>query len=102
MGIATTRRPRYKPIDRILSPFQRFARTEASAGLVLLAATLLALAWANSPWSAGYALFRETHLSIGVGGRGMDEPLHGWINDGLMVVFFLLVGLEIKREALYG
>ena len=90
------------PIERILTPFQRFARTEAAAGVVLLVATVLALAWANSPWSDSYAHLREVHLGIRLGGHGLDEALHTWINDGLMAVFFLLVGLEIKREALYG
>ena len=81
------------PIERILTPFQRFARTEAAAGVVLLVATMLALAWANSPWSDSYAHLREVHLGIRLGGRGLDEALHTWINDGLMAIFFLVVGL---------
>lgn len=98
---AAARRSRTR-MKRILTPFQHFARLEAAAGLVLLASTLVALAWANSPWSDTYFHAREIPLRLGLAGRGMTEAVHAWINDGLMVVFFLLVGLEIKREALQG
>jgi NhaA family Na+:H+ antiporter len=90
------------PIERLLAPFQRFAETEASGGIVLLAATLVALAWSNSPWRDSYFALWHSHAGVSLGGWVMDEQLHEWINHGLMAVFFFLVGLEIKREAMYG
>ena len=89
-------------IERVLRPFQRFARTESSGGIVLLACTALALGWANSPWAESYHHLWETPFTIGFPGRGLTLSLHHWINDGLMAVFFFLVGLEIKREMLVG
>ena len=88
-------------IDRVLRPFQLFAATETAGGVLLLACTALALGWANSPWADSYHRVWETPFSIGVG-RGLTLSLHHWINDGLMAVFFFLVGLEIKREMLVG
>ena len=88
--------------ERVLQPFQQFARTESSGGIVLMVCTALALAWANSPWSESYFHVWEQTLTIGTEGFGLTETLHHWINDGLMAVFFFLVGLEIKREMLVG
>jgi len=90
------------PIERITSPFARFVRLEASGGILLLACTLLALVWANSPWEEGYAHFWHKPLAIGFGRAFLSETRHFWINDGLMAIFFFLVGLEIKREILIG
>jgi NhaA family Na+:H+ antiporter len=90
------------PIGRILSPFQRFAATESSGGIVLIACTVAALVLANSPWAGAYHHLWETELGLSVGGFRMAYSLHHWINDGLMAVFFFLVGLEIKREFLIG
>ena len=89
-------------IDRVLRPFQRFARIESSGGIVLLVCTALALGWANSPWADSYHHLWEIPLTLGFSGRGLTLSLHHWINDGLMAVFFFLVGLEIKREMLVG
>jgi NhaA family Na+:H+ antiporter len=89
-------------IDRVLAPFQRFTRTESSSGLVLLACTAVALAWANSPWAASYEHVWETELTLSLGPWTAHATLHHLINDGLMAVFFFLVGLEIKREMLAG
>lgn len=89
-------------IDRLLAPFQRFAHTQAASGLVLLACTIVALAWANSPWAASYEHLWETEVTLGLGPLCARGTLHYLINDGLMAVFFLLVGLEIKREMLAG
>jgi NhaA family Na+:H+ antiporter len=89
-------------IVRALRPFQRFAHTESAGGVVLLACAALALAWANSPWAASYFHLWETHVGVRVAGRALDLSLHHWINDGLMAVFFFVVGLEIKREMLVG
>jgi NhaA family Na+:H+ antiporter len=89
-------------IDRLLEPFQRFAHIESSGGILLLACTVVALAWANSPWVDSYHRLWETPLTLGIPGRELTLSLHHWINDGLMAVFFFLVGLEIKREMLVG
>lgn len=82
--------------------FQRFFRTETVSGLVLLAFGLAALAIGNSPLAETYDHFWEIPLSLGVVDHELSLSLHEWINDGLMAVFFLLVGLEIKRELLAG
>src|ERR671915_1267712 len=89
-------------IERVLAPFQRFVQTESSSGLVLLACTAVALVWANSPWAASYQHLWETELTLGLGPWSTRATLHHLINDGLMAVFFFLVGLEIKREMLAG
>jgi NhaA family Na+:H+ antiporter len=83
---------------RIFAPLERFLHVEASSGLVLLAAAVAALLWANSPWAAAYEAFWHAPFKIGLGTRLVDQPLHFWINDGLMTIFFLVVGLEIRRE----
>lgn len=88
--------------ERVLLPFQRFARIEASAGILLLASAVIALAWANSPWSSVYFGLWETAFSIEFGDFAVAKPLLSWINDGLMAMFFFVVGLEVKREALVG
>lgn len=88
--------------ERVILPFQEFARAESAGGIILLAATALALAWANSPWSSSYFHLWERSFSVGFEDAALVMTLHDWINDGLMVVFFFLVGLEIKRELLVG
>ncbi|MEP6585496.1 MAG: Na+/H+ antiporter NhaA [Candidatus Udaeobacter sp.] len=82
--------------------FQRFFRTETLGGLVLLGFGLAALAIANSPLAEAYDHLWEMPVIIGLVGHELSLSLHQWINDGLMAVFFLLVGLEIKRELLAG
>ncbi|MEO8520442.1 MAG: Na+/H+ antiporter NhaA [Acidobacteriota bacterium] len=85
------------------SPFQEFFRTEAAGGALLVACACAALAVANSPWADAYHAVWSTQVSLSVGhGHALDLTLHQWINDGLMAVFFLLVGLEIKREVRAG
>ena len=91
-----------RPIDRILSPFQEFFQQEASSGILLIIATIFALAWANSPWAASYAMLWHTNVTVSFGEFGISKDLLHWINDGLMAVFFFVVGLEIKREVLVG
>ena len=90
------------PIERLVRPFQEFARLEAFGGILLIGCTVVALVWANSPWGASYFSLWHTDLTFGFAGKLLSEPLHFWINDGLMALFFLLVGLEIKRETLIG
>ena len=89
-------------IERALRPFQKFVHRESTSGLLLLACTAIALLWANSPWADEYTHLWETPVTIGVGEVAIRETLHHWINDGLMAVFFFLVGLEIKREIMVG
>ena len=89
-------------IERVLGPFQRFVATSAAGGIVLLVATAVALVWANSRWADSYHHLWETPFAIGATGFGLTLPLHAWVNDGFMAVFFFLVGLEIKREILVG
>jgi NhaA family Na+:H+ antiporter len=91
-----------RPIDTIMGPFRRFAQLEASGGILLLLATAAALIWANSPWEATYHTLLHMPLSVGLGKYIVAQDLHHFINDGLMCVFFFLVGLEIKREVLTG
>lgn len=90
------------PIDVLISPFVRFAKMEASSGLLLLAGTIAALVWANSPWAESYHAIWNTPVTLGFGQFALTETRHEWINDGLMAIFFFLVGLEIKREVLIG
>ena len=91
-----------RPIDRILSPFQEFFQQEASSGILLIIATIFALVWANSPWAESYATLWHTNITVSFGDFGVSKDLLHWINDGLMAVFFFVVGLEIKREVLVG
>ncbi len=89
-------------VNRFTRPIQEFIATETAGGLVLLVAAIVALIWANSPWSHHYHDLLHHHLSIDIGIWRLDETLHFWINDAAMVVFFFVVGLEIKREAVVG
>ena len=82
--------------------FQSFVRAEAAGGILLLACAVAALIWANSPFSDAYFHLWEIPFSIGIGEAALSLDLHHWINDGLMAVFFFVVGLEIKREMLIG
>jgi Na+:H+ antiporter, NhaA family len=82
--------------------FREFVATELAGGVVLLVATAVALAWANSPWKAGYHRLWNTELAVALGRWQLDLDLRHWVNDGLMAVFFLVVGIEIKRELLQG
>src|ERR1700727_1756211 len=98
-GLGSTSR---QPIDVITSPFARFARVEAAGGVLLLVATAIALIWANSRWEHSYHQMWYTQPTITLGSFSLTESNHEWVNDGLMSIFFFLVGLEIKREVLIG
>lgn len=89
-------------VERALVPFQSFARIEASSGILLLACTVVALLWANSQWASSYVALWDTPFSFALGDFALGKPLLSWINDGLMAMFFFVVGLEIKREVLVG
>ena len=97
-----SRPPTSLPIDRMLAPLRAFTDGSASGGILLMAMTLTAIAWDNSPWADGYIRLWRTPLGITFGGLHLDHDLHFWVNDALMAVFFLVIGLEIKREVLVG
>jgi NhaA family Na+:H+ antiporter len=88
--------------DRLTASFQDFAKRGVLSGALLVTVTVIALVWANSPWSATYFELWKVDLSVGLASNPVRLSLHHWINDGLMSLFFLLVGLEIKREFLVG
>ena len=98
---ATTSR-RKRLALRIIGPFQSFAQSGSLGGLFLLLAALVAFGWANSPWAASYQGMLNEHLSLNLSGWSLDLSLAHWINDGLMAIFFLMVGLELKRELITG
>lgn len=85
-----------------LGPLREFLATETSAAAILLVATLVALAWSNSPWSDCYERLWHTTIALGVVGKAITLDLRHWLNDGLMSVFFFVVGVEIKRELVGG
>jgi Na+:H+ antiporter, NhaA family len=80
------------------SPFQEFVRTEAATGALLVICTIVVLCVANSPWADAYHRLWTTPVAVVRGGHTLSLTLHQWINDGLMSVFFLLVGLEIATS----
>jgi NhaA family Na+:H+ antiporter len=84
--------------DKVFTVLERFLHVEAVSGIVLLLAAAAALIWANSPGAESYQQFWHAPFTIGLGGYVLSKPLHFWINDGLMTIFFLVVGMEIRRE----
>jgi Na+/H+ antiporter NhaA len=95
---ATTYSGRTAWARNLAAPVRSFLSTETGGAVAMLAAILIALLWANSPWSGSYESLWTTKLSITVGGGGIATDLRHWINEGLMTFFFLVVGLEAKRE----
>ena len=87
---------------KLLSPFERFFSLEASAGVMLLISALAALFLANSPWAATYDSILHFPVSLHIGNFALSHSLHHWVNDALMVIFFFVAGLEIKRELTVG
>lgn len=94
--------PRTDPIDRLLRPFERFLKTQATGGILLLAAAVIAMIWANSPWRDAYHHLWHHSLALRIDDWELARTLHHWINDGLMAMFFFVVGLELKRELVGG
>ncbi|HEV2758570.1 MAG TPA: Na+/H+ antiporter NhaA [Acidimicrobiales bacterium] len=90
------------PGRRLPKSVREFLETEASGGILLLAAAVIALVWANSPWSASYESLWHTDVTVNFGRYVLQGDLHHWVNDALMVIFFFVVGLEIKRELVEG
>jgi len=89
-------------IDKILKPVERYVHGESTAGIVLLISAVIAMIWANSAWSDSYHHLWEYKISIQAGEYGISKTLHEWINDGLMALFFFVIGLELKREIMAG
>jgi len=83
---------------RALAPVERFLAIEAASGILLLATAAIALIWANSPWQESYHALWHVPFRIGLGPFSFERDLHFWINDGVMTIFFFVVGLEVRRE----
>lgn len=104
----TAHRPTWRDSERFVprsfvQPALRFMQVEAASGVVMLAAAIAALVWANSPWRSGYETFWNTDLQVSLGSTiDLDLTLRAWVNDAAMALFFLLAGLEIKRQLLLG
>jgi NhaA family Na+:H+ antiporter len=97
-----TTRPPAPLFATVLDPVRAFLRLEAASGILLLAAAAIALAWANSPWRGVYAALLSLPFTVGAGGVAAHFTLAALINDGLMSLFFFVVGMEVKRELVVG
>jgi NhaA family Na+:H+ antiporter len=91
-----------KAFDRVLSPLEEFIHRQTTSGVLLILCAIAALTIANSQWNDAYHLLLEMPFTIGVPGFQLSKSLHHWINDGLMALFFFVIGLELKREILVG
>lgn len=91
-------RPARAAARALVRPVERFLQVQAASGLLLLAAALIAMVWANSPWHESYEHLWHTPIGFSIGHFEFSHSLHFWINDGLMVAFFFVVGMEIRRE----
>ena len=87
---------------QLSGPLRHFLATESGSALVLVVATAVALLWANSPWSAGYLATWEAAASVQLGPLGLEMSIGHWISDGLMVLFFFVIGLEVRRDLAIG
>lgn len=94
--------PWEKAFNKISTPFEHFIHAQTTTGLILIFMTILALIFANSPFSDSYVHFFHTKMDFNVGTWKLSHSLHHWINDGLMAIFFFIIGLEIKREVTVG
>lgn len=90
------------PVRRLMRPLAKFLEIESASGVLLVVCTVIALVVANSPWSHAWESFWHTEISVTIGSFTLHNSLGHWINDGLMTIFFFVVGLEIKREMLDG
>ena len=102
MPTARDREPLSTPPLRLSAQVRRFLGEEAAGGVALMVAAVVALGWANSPWRAGYTDLWATPVTLRVTRMSIEAELRDWVGDGLMAVFFLVVGLEIKRELVAG
>ena len=93
---------RRQRVGEFIRPVSQFMATESASGILLLIGAIIALTWVNSPWADSYHEVLHHHIRVSLGFWELDETVHFWVNDVLMVLFFFLVGLEIKREAVLG
>jgi NhaA family Na+:H+ antiporter len=100
--VDNTQRRINRVAQTVANPIREFLRLQSASGILLFVFTLAAIVWSNSPWSHSYKEWWHTTLSFGFGTFVFSKSLLHWINDGLMCVFFFVVGLEIKREILIG
>ena len=96
------RAPWEETFNKIVTPLEAFIHAQTTTGLVLIFTTIVALIIANSPFSAEYQEFISLHIDIAIGDAKISHSIKHWVNDGLMAIFFFLIGLEIKREILVG
>jgi NhaA family Na+:H+ antiporter len=94
--------PWEKSFDKILTPFEEFLHRQTTSGMLLMAMAVIALVLANGPLASAYEHVVHTLISLDIGSWTLEMSLHHWINDGLMALFFFVVGLELKREFLVG
>ncbi len=94
--------PWEKAFKRVLTPIEEFIHRQTTSGVLLMLCAIVAILIANSQWVEIYHYILETKISLGVGKWVLSMSVHHWINDGLMALFFFLVGLELKRELLVG
>ncbi len=94
--------PWEKAFDRVLTPLEEFIHRQTTSGVLLMICAIAALVIANSQWNEAYHHLLQTPFTIGMQGFQLSKSLHHWINDGLMALFFFVVGLELKREILVG
>ncbi len=94
--------PWERAFDRVMTPFDEFIHRQTTGGLPLMLTAIVALVLANSPLASTYHHLIELPLGVGVGDLRLEKSLHHWVNDGLMALFFFLVGMELKREFLVG
>lgn len=94
--------PWEKSFEKILTPFEEFIHRQTTSGLLLMGTAVIALILANGPLSSAYGHLIHTYIGLNIGSWKLEMSLHHWINDGLMALFFFVVGLELKREILVG
>ena len=89
-------------LGQLSAPLRQFLATESGSALLMVSATVVALVWANSAWSGAYQALWATEGSVVLGGAGLEMDLRHWINNGLMAVFFFVIGLEVRRDLSVG
>jgi NhaA family Na+:H+ antiporter len=102
MSASDPRNPAERRVERLFAPLTAFVQEQTAASLMLVAATIAALVWANSPWSDAYSALFQMPVAVTVGSAQLSMSLQHWISEGLMGLFFYVLGLEIKREVLAG